>query len=94
MGQRAFRAMLVYECMSYALRGFVIGLILAALAGFGMFVVMQASFVGMDFLDLIPWQQIGLAALLVLFVIVISVRFALRRSRSENIVESLRADAL
>ena len=80
--------------MSYALRGFVIGLILAALAGFGMFVVMQSSFVGMDFLGLIPWQQIGLAALLVLFVIVISVRFALRRSRSENIVESLRADAL
>lgn len=94
MGPRAFRAMLIYECMSYALRGFVIGLILAALAGFGMFVVMQSSFVGMDFLGLIPWQQIGLAALLVLFVIVISVRFALRRSRSENIVESLRADAL
>lgn len=94
MGPRAFRSMLAYECVSYALRGFVIGLILAALAGFGMYAVMQAAFADMDILTLIPLQQIGFAALLVLFVIVISVRFALRRSQSENIVESLRADAL
>ena len=34
MGNRAFRHMIAYECASYALRGFIIGFVVAALASF------------------------------------------------------------
>lgn len=92
MGNRAFRRMIAYECASYALRGFAIGCVLALFASFGFYQAMMLSYSTYEFH--LPLAQTGVALAIVLAVILVSVVYALRKSQSANIVESLRADAI
>ena len=90
MGNRAFRRMIAYECASYALRGFAIGFILAALASFGLYQAMTISYSTYEFQ--LPWAQIGLSVVVILAVILASVTYALRRTRAASVVEALRTE--
>ena len=90
MGNRAFRRMIAYECASYALRGFVIGFVLAVFASFGLYQSMALSYSTYEFQ--LPWLQIGISAAIVLVVILVSVAYALARTRAASIVEALRAE--
>ena len=92
MGGRAFRRMIAYECASYALRGFLIGFALAALASVGLYQAMALSYSTYEFQ--LPLPQIGISLVVVLAVILVSVAYALRRCSSSNVVEALRTDAL
>lgn len=92
MGDRAFARMLVCECASYALRGLVIGLVLAIAVAWLLYQALGIAFEGIGFS--LPWAYIGAAVALVLVVLAISVAFALRKSRTANVVEALRADAV
>ena len=92
MGDRAFARMLVCECTSYALRGLVIGLVLAIAVAWLLYQALGIAFEGVGFA--LPWAYIGAAVALVLVVLVISVAFALRKSHAANVVEALRADAV
>ncbi|MCF2620680.1 ABC transporter permease [Collinsella tanakaei] len=92
MGNRAFRRMIAYECASYALRGLVIGFALAALATLGLHESMRLSFSTYE--PALPWMQIGASVAIVLAVILASVAYALMRSRTANVVEALREDAI
>lgn len=92
MGNRAFARMLAYECASYAVRGLVIGLAIAAVASWFLYWGTSLSFAGTSFT--LPWGYVGIACLLVLAVLAASVAYALRRSHAMNIVEALRAEAL
>lgn len=92
MGDRAFARMLVCECASYALRGLVIGLVLAIAVAWLLYQALGIAFEGIGFS--LPWSYIGAAVALVLVVLAISVAFALRKSHSANVVEALRADAV
>ncbi len=92
MGGRAFRRMIAYECASYALRGFVIGFVLAALASLGLYQAMALSYSTYEFQ--LPWAQVGVSIVVVLAVIGVSVAYALRRAGAGSVVEALRADAL
>ena len=42
----------------------------------------------------LPWLQIGLSVIVIAAVILVSVVYALRRSRTASVVESLRDDAI
>ncbi|MBM6777917.1 ABC transporter permease [Collinsella tanakaei] len=92
MGDSAFRRMIAYECASYALRGFMIGFAIAALATFGLYQSMVISYSTYEFS--LPWPQVGISVLAVAVVIAASVAYALARNRSWSIVESLRDDAI
>lgn len=92
MGDRAFARMLVCECASYALRGLVIGLVLAIAVAWLPYQALGIAFEGVGFS--LPWAYIGAAVALVLVVLAISVAFALSKSHSANVVEALRADAV
>ncbi len=92
MGNRAFRRMIAYECASYALRGLVIGFALATLATLGLHESMRLSFSTYE--PTLPWLQIGASVAIVLVVILASVAYALMRSRTSNVVEALREDAI
>ena len=92
MGDRAFARMLVCECASYALRGLVIGSVLAIAVAWLLYQALGIAFEGVGFS--LPWAYIGAAVALVLVVLAISVAFALRKSHSANVVEALRADAV
>lgn len=92
MGDRAFARMLVCECASYALRGLVIGLVLAIAVAWLLYQALGIAFEGIGFS--LPWVYVGAAVALVLVVLAISVAFALRKSHAANVVEALRADAV
>ena len=84
--------MMVCECASYALRGLVIGMVLAIAVAWLLYQVLGIAFEGVGFA--LPWAYIGAAVALVLVVMVISIAFALRKSHAANVVEALRADAV
>ena len=92
MGERAFGRMIAYECASYAWRGLAIGLALAMLVSWAMWRAMQDSFIDLGFA--VPWGYIGIAAAGTLVVLALSVAYALRRTHAQNLVETLRQDAL
>ena len=92
MGDKAFSRMLVYECASYAVRGLVIGLVVAVGATYLLYRASSISFTGLVFG--LPWAYVGLAVAVVLVVLALSVVFALRRSHASNVVDALRADAV
>lgn len=90
MGNRAFRRMIAYECASYALRGFIIGFAVAALASFGLYQSMMLSYTTYEFS--LPWLQVGIAVVVVAAVILASVAYALRRTNAASVVDALRAE--
>ena len=92
MGESAFRRMIAYECASYALRGFAIGLALAAIAAAFLTQAMTYSFTTFTLEP--PIAEAAAAAAIVLAVIVVSAAYALRRSHAANVVEALRDDAI
>ncbi|MBM6904859.1 ABC transporter permease [Collinsella tanakaei] len=92
MGESAFRRMIAYECASYALRGFAIGLALAAIAAAFLTQAMTCSFTTFTLEP--PIAEAAAAAGIVLAVIVVSAAYALRRSHAANVVEALRDDAI
>ena len=92
MGPGAFRRMIAHECASYAWRGLAIGLALATVVAFMLYQAMKYSFYGLEFT--LPWAWVAGAVAVVLGVLLASVLYALRKSRSDSIVEALREDAL
>lgn len=92
MGNRTFARMLACECGSYVSRGLVIGLALAVLVAWALYQALGIAFEGVGFT--LPWPYVGAAIALVLAVLAISVLFAVRKSRTTNVVEALRADAV
>ena len=92
MDAKAFRKMLICECSSYALKGLILGIGLSVIASYGMFYAMEMSFAGLEFS--MPWMHLVIAILGVFAVLALSVRYALVKSKSSNIVEALRIDAL
>ncbi|OUO62521.1 hypothetical protein B5F74_01210 [Collinsella sp. An271] len=92
MGESAFRRMIAYECASYALRGFAIGLALAAIAAAFLTQAMTYSFTTFTLEP--PIAEAAAAAGIVLAVIVVSATYALRRTHAANVVEALRDDAI
>ncbi len=92
MGNRAFRGMIAYECVSYAVRGFAAGFVIALAAAVGLYQSMTLSYATYEFS--LPWLQIGISAAVIVAVILASVAFALHQARSSSIVDALRTDAL
>ena len=92
MGMRAFGAMIVYECASYAWRGLAAGLVLGMGVSVLMWRAMEISFLGISVA--VPWAYIGIAVVGAACVLGLSCLYALRRSHAQNVVEALRQDAL
>ena len=92
MDAKAFRKMLICECSSYALKGLILGMGLSIIASYGMYYAMKLSFAGLEFS--MPWMHLAIAILGVFAVLALSVRYALIKSKSSNIVEALRIDAI
>ena len=82
--------MIVRECASYAIRGLALGLALAFAAIAALLNITGGVLVDAAFA--LPPAWIALAALVVLIVLGLSTAYALRKSNSGNVVESLRED--
>lgn len=92
MGQRAFWRMIALECFSYAWRGLAIGLGLGAVVTFFIYQAMMMSFEGLGFV--VPFGWVIAAVGVVIAVLAVSTAYALRKSSSGSIVQTLREDAI
>ncbi len=92
MGDAAFAKMMVYECASYALRGLLIGIVLAGGISRLMWDSMQLSFNGLGVALPLPYVLLACAGTAV--VLALSAAYALWRSHAQNLVDALRCDAL
>lgn len=91
MDDRAFAKMLCLECASYAVKGLAAGMALAFLATYGLYNAIGLSFTGIAFR--LPVPSMAIATCLVVVVLAASVVFALKKTSSDNVAESLRSDA-
>lgn len=92
MGNRAFWKMIALECLSYAWKGLVMGLGLGAVVTFLIYQAMEMSFEGLGFT--VPFGWVLAAIGVVLGVLTASTAYALRKSTSGSIVQTLREDAI
>ena len=92
MGPNAFRRMIAFECGSYAWRGLAIGLVLATGVALLLYRSMQSSFYGLAFT--LPWAWVAGAIAVVLGVLLASVAYALRKTKTDSIAEALREDGI
>lgn len=92
MGQRVFWRMIALECFSYAWRGLAIGLALGAVITFFIYQAMMMSFEGLSFV--VPFGWVIAAVGVVIAVLAVSTAYALRKSSSGSIVQTLREDAI
>ncbi|MBR2834957.1 MAG: FtsX-like permease family protein [Coriobacteriales bacterium] len=82
--------MLIAECLNYALRGLLWGIIGAAITSYLLWYAWGESLGGASFI--MPWTSVVLAALGIVVVLAASVLYAIHRSRVLNIAEALRSD--
>ena len=92
MGNRAFWRMIALECLSYAWRGLALGLALGAVVTFLIYQAMMMSFEGLNFAVSAGWVLAAVG--IVLLVLALSTIYALRKSNTGSIVQTLRDDAI
>ena len=89
MSDRSFDRMMCFECGLYGLRTLLIGLPLSAVLSWVIYKVLQAE-IGFLF----PWKSMVVSTLGVFLLIFITMLYAVRRIRRENIIDALRDDLL
>ncbi len=89
MSDRSFDRMMCFECALYGLRTLLIGLPLSAVLSWVIYKALQAE---IDFI--FPWKSMAVSALGVFLLIFITMLYAVRKIRRENIIDALRDDLL
>lgn len=91
MSERNFQKMMNFECAFYGLRALFIGLPIGIICSWliykGMFVA------GADNIDYVfPWESIGISVFGVLFIVFVTMLYAISKIKKENIIDALRDD--
>jgi putative ABC transport system permease protein len=91
MSERNFQKMMNFECAFYGLRALIIGLPTGIICSWliykGMFVA------GADNIDYVfPWQSVGISVFGVLFIVFVTMLYAISKIKKENIIDALRDD--
>ena len=89
MGERDFNRMLCFECMLYGVRTMLWGLPLSAALSWLIYRSMVAGG-GFQLQFLFPWSSLGFSALGVFCVVLITMLYAARKIKRENIIDGLR----
>lgn len=90
MGPSAFKRMIVCECVSYAVRGLAVGVVLSTLVNVGIWLSFGLSFEGIGLM--VPWAYVAAAAAGMAAVLAMSVVYVLHRSGATSVVDAMRAD--
>lgn len=91
MSERNFQKMMNFECAFYGLRALLIGLPAGIICSWliykGMFVA------GADNIDYeFPWESVGISVFGVLFIVFVTMLYAISKIKKENIIDALRDD--
>lgn len=93
MSDRAFRNMLCFECVLYGLRTLLYGVPLSLLCAWLIYQGIAAGIIaGTDLTMQLPWHSLAIGILGVFVIIVITMLYAARKVKQENIIDALRDD--
>ena len=92
LSPKQFRRMIIDECLHFGIAGLIPGLIASFGISFLLYIAVAQSLGGLPFA--IPWGYLGLAILMTAAIMTISVLYGLHHSKTDNVVEALRADAI
>lgn len=91
MSDRDFQKMMNFECAFYGLRALLFGLPSAAIASWLIYKGMVLG--GTDNIDFVfPWVSMAISVFSVLFVVFITMLYAISKIKKENIIDALRDD--
>lgn len=90
MSDKDFNKMMRFECAFYGMRALAVGLPLSILTSYLIYVGLQGKEDGLVFR--LPWASIGVSVLSVLAVIFVTMMYAVRKIKKENIIDALRDD--
>ncbi|TEB07115.1 ABC transporter permease YtrF precursor [Pelotomaculum schinkii] len=91
MSERDFQKMMNFECVFYGMRTLLFGLPIAAISSWLIYKGMVVG--GADNIDFVfPWGSIGISVFSVLFVVFITMLYAISKIKRENIIDALRDD--
>jgi putative ABC transport system permease protein len=91
MSDRDFQKMMNFECAFYGMRALLFGLPIAAIASWLIYKGMVLG--GTDNIDFVfPWGSIAISVFSVLFVVFITMLYAISKIKKENIIDALRDD--
>ncbi len=91
MSERDFQRMMNFECAFYGMRALLYGLPIAVISSW---LIYKGMFVGgADNIDFVfPWRSIGISVFSVLFVVFVTMLYAISEIKKENIIDALRDD--
>ncbi|OOM10355.1 ABC transporter permease [Clostridium saccharobutylicum] len=91
MSDRDFQKMMNFECAFYGMRALLFGLPIAAISSW---LIYKGMFVGgADNIDFVfPWVSMAISVFSVLFIVFITMLYAISKIKKENIIDALRDD--
>jgi putative ABC transport system permease protein len=92
MSDRNFNKMMNFECVFYGMRALLFGLPIAGIISW----LIYAGLVSVERIDnfnfVFPWGSMAISVISVLFIVFITMLYAIRRIKKENIIDALRDD--
>lgn len=92
LSPKQFRRMIIDECLHFGIVGLIPGLVASFIISLLLYVAVAQSLNGLPFV--IPWGYLGLAILMTAAIMIVSVLYGLHHSKTDNVVEALRADTI
>lgn len=92
LSNRQFRRMIMDECASFGVAGLVPGLLVSVAVSWLLYSAVAQSMSGLPFQ--LPWTYVGLALVMTVAAMGISVAYGMHRCKADNVVEALRADSV
>jgi len=92
MSDRDFNKMMNFECVFYGMRTLLFGLPIAGVISWLIYAVL-VTVERMDNFDFVfPWESMAISVFSVLFIVFITMRYAISQIKRENIIDALRDD--
>lgn len=92
MSERAFNKMMVFECIFYGMRALLLGLPIAGIISWLIYKGFVAAERTENFKYVFPFSSMVISAFSVLFIVFITMLYAIGRIKKENIIDALRND--
>ena len=92
MSDRDFNKMMNFECVFYGMRTLLFGIPIAGIISWLIYEGLAAAERVDNFDFVFPWGSMAISVLSVLFIVFITMRYAISKIKKENIIDALRDD--
>jgi len=92
MSERDFQKMMNFECVFYGMRTLLFGLPIAAISSWLIYKGLVTAERMDNFHFVFPWGSMAISVFSVLFIVFITMLYAIRKIKRENIIDALRDD--